>query len=152
MGTRKLQKAAVTVCFFLAYSLSFSSFSSSEEDLTAEGHYQLTIAFLQSQVNGWQEKIECLNQNNEDAEHFLTLEDSLISHEQAGLDSLFEAHQVTMGQFFLFGRTHRAEIAKYLEENVEVAQQIANLESQLQNLVDEYESLLSTYGIRGPVE
>jgi len=123
--------------------------------LTVKSYCQATISFLQASAATWQAKTDLLQRNYKDPKRFQALEQALILRQDAKLDSLFKSYSTTKVDFFKFGRIRRAEIARYLDENLEVRQVTEDSKVQNEKAARAYEVLLATYKIRGgtkPIE
>ena len=148
--TRNFEVIIALLCV-LASAVGFAAAADENQNtpLTPTTYLQLKADFYQITADGWQAKINTLNQDHDDAQHFEALEEALTIQEATVLDSLLPSYNTTAKDFFRFAATHSMEIAEYLEENPELQTQLTDFETTIQNLLDEYEALLANYGIRG---
>ena len=152
MGKRR-PRAAVISCLMLGVSLVtlVCAANSEEAGLTAEQYIQFKIGIMENQVSTWQSKIDILGAFEGEASDFLELEMQASELQWAEIDSLYAAYGIDFRELARYETTHEPEIAEYLSGNPSLTELIAGLETQTENLVSQYETLLGQREIRGPV-
>ncbi len=64
-------------------------------------------------------------------------------------DSLYGAYNTTFEDYLKLARTHDKQIRAYLAAHPETSEEIQNLKTSIENLIEQYEALLVEHNIRG---
>ncbi len=141
----------------LIVSLSFVIFFSfacnpqiSFAEIPVDSYCQLTIQSMQREISNFQELISLVNQYQNDPvplEHQEKIKRIQFDQEK---NALFSSFGTTAEEYVTYMGKKGREVEAYLEENQDKKQQIDDLSSQINALMDQYESSKGSIEPPGP--
>jgi len=121
----------------------------SSAEISVDSYCQLAVQSLQQDVSSFEELIALVNQYKDDREALNQQEEIKKAEFQQAKEALFSSFGITDTEYAMYmGKNGRA-VDAYLEENLDIKQQIDDLSAQVGSLLEEYESLK---GSREPAE
>ncbi|MFH1219254.1 MAG: hypothetical protein V1694_02225 [Candidatus Eisenbacteria bacterium] len=117
--------------------------------LTVDQYCALTVDWMTMLADSWNAKISLLYRYADAVDLFLAEELELSSQLMQGQEALFESYETGLHEYFGFSESCADAIQEYLVENPEIGQQMSDMMSENVSLIDEYENLLTRYGVRG---
>ena len=153
MKNSKLRKLILTSMFIIISSFIIPHLPSYSEEpppppvLTIDSYLNLSQAILQMNIDNLNTLIVLVQSLSK--EEFIQKEYQYSENLKKNINDLYLYYNTTEAEYVSFNSKNKSNIEWYLIENSAIDQKIKDLSTQFDNLIDQYENLLVSKGIRG---
>ena len=110
-------------------------------DVSTDSYCQLSVQCLQQEVSNFQELIDLVIQYQSNREALNQQEEIKKVEFAQARDALFSSFGITDTEYGTYMGKNGAAVNKYLAENPSIKQEIADLATQVNTLMEQYETL-----------
>lgn len=112
-------------------------------DLTVENYCRLTVSLMQLSVEEWQERVPVAEKTKTDRKKLESALQTVTKKYREQRTETFQQFGIDQRAYLNYATDHKTEIESYLEENPEVQQTIEDLKTQINKLIEQFESAAS---------
>lgn len=121
--------------------LSMSLLTHANAEISVEDYCHLCIKSMQQEISNFQELISLVNQYGKDSILLAEKEKIKQNEFKQAKDILFASFGTDGAEYVTFMGKHERKVNTYLENHLDIKQQIDELATQINLLLEEYESL-----------
>jgi len=114
--------------------------SQQTRDLAVEDYCRLTISLMQRSVEEWQERVPIAQKSKNDRKKLEAALQTVTKKYQDQRSEEYKQFGFDQRAYLHYATDHKTEIESYLEENPEVQKAIDDLQKQINNLIEQFES------------
>jgi hypothetical protein len=114
-------------------------------ELTVEDYCRLTISLMQRSVEEWQERVPVAEKTKTDRKKLASALQAVTKKYQDQRTEEYQRFGFDLKTYLHYTTDHKTEIESFLEDNPDVQQSINDLQKQIDNLIQQFESAASPH-------